>query len=348
MAKRVLITGHQGYLGSVMAPVIQAAGHDVVGLDVGYFRECTLVPDAAPVPTVRKDVRDLTPGDLEGFDAVIHLAALSNDPIGNLNPEWTEAINDHASVTLARLARAAGVERFLFSSSCIMYGVSEAADVDEESPLAPQTEYARSKVRAEAGIRQLADTHFSPTMLRNGTVYGLSPRMRFDTVFNDLVGSAVSRGRVVIHSDGTPWRPVVHVQDVARLFLTVLEAPRQLVHNQVFNAGANSLNHRVMELAEIAVATVPGCELEVVAQPGADQRTYRAAFGKFAAAFPDFRFRWTVREGAEEVRGAFQRLRLTHEQMTDRRFVRLKWLRHLLDSGRLDAELRWAPVVAAT
>ena len=222
---RVLITGHEGYIGSVMAPLFADAGHDVVGLDTGYFRDCTLLPPRAGIPTIDKDIRDLTPDDLRGFDAVVHLAALSNDPIGNLNEGWTAEINDRGSRRLAELAKAAGVRRFLFSSSCIMYGMSDAGVVDEESPLDPQTEYARSKVRSEQAIRELASDDFSPTFLRNGTVYGLSPRMRFDTVFNNLMGSAVTTGQLIIRSDGKPWRPVVHVTDVSRAFLTVAESP---------------------------------------------------------------------------------------------------------------------------
>ena len=223
--KRILITGNGGYLGSVMAPWLRSQGYEVIGLDTGYFSACTLAPDLAQIRTIRKDIRDVGAQDLAGFDAVIHLAALSNDPIGNLNAAWTRQINGEGTVRLARLAKQAGVPRFIFSSSCIMYGMSEAAVVDETAPLAPQTEYARSKVNAETALRRLADDRFSPTFCRNGTVYGLSPRMRFDTVLNNLMGCAYTTGRVVIHSDGTPWRPVVHVQDVARAFQAVLEAP---------------------------------------------------------------------------------------------------------------------------
>jgi nucleoside-diphosphate-sugar epimerase len=341
MPKRVLITGHNGYLGSVMSPCFLEAGYEVVGLDTGYFQDCTLVPDMVAIPWVRKDIRDLAPRDVEGFDAVVHLAALSNDPIGNLNAGWTDEINFRASVRLAELAKAAGVERFLFSSSCIMYGMSEAAVVTEESPLDPKTEYARSKVKSETAITQLAEAGFSPTCLRNGTIYGLSPRMRFDTVLNDLLGSAVSTGKVVVYSDGKPWRPVVHVQDVARAFVAVLEAPIAKVHNQAFNTGADSLNHQIIELAEIAVKTVPGSELMVLAQPGADQRTYKTDFGKFARTFPQFQFKWTAKEGAAELYEAFQAVGLTQDIFRDKRFTRLKWLRHLLDMGQLDRSLQW-------
>ena len=341
MAKRILITGHNGYLGSVMAPYFLAAGYSVVGLDTGYFDLCTLKPDVAEVPTVRKDIRDLVPNDLQNFDAVVHLAALSNDPIGNLNSQWTEEINFQASVRLAELAKQAGVGRFLFSSSCIMYGNSTAAVVTEDSPLDPQTDYARSKVASEQAIGKLAGEGFAPTFMRNGTVYGASPRMRFDTVLNNLVGSAVTTGKVMVYSDGKPWRPVIHVEDIARAFMVVLEAPLAEVHNQAFNIGANHLNHQILELAEIVVKTVPQSELVVVAQSDADQRTYKADFGKFARAFPTFEFKWTAKEGAQELYETFKSIGLMHDDFVDKRFTRLKWLNYLLDTGKLNNSLRW-------
>ena len=341
MRKRVLITGHKGYIGSVMAPAFVKAGYEVVGMDSGYFSACTLVPDTIDVPSVYKDIRDLCQTDLSGFNAVIHLAALSNDPIGNLDKGWTRQINYASTVRLAEYAKAAGVERFLFSSSCIMYGMSEASVVDETSPLDPRTEYARSKVLAEGALSKLAGDGFSPTFLRNGTIYGLSPRMRFDTVLNDLVGTAVATGKVVVHSDGKPWRPVVHVEDVSRAFNAILEAPIETVHNQAFNIGANKLNHQIRDLAEIVARTVPDCVLEMRPQAGADQRTYKADFSKFARTFPQFEFRWSAETGAGELARQFRALGLTSADLADKRFTRLKWLRHLLDDARLDGALRW-------
>ncbi len=344
---KVLLTGHEGYIGSMMGPALVEAGHEVTGLDTGYFTGCTLVPDQLEISAVRKDIRDLEASDVEGFEAVIHLAALSNDPIGNLNDRWTEEINFQASVRLAELAKAAGVERYLFSSSCIMYGMSEAAVVDETSPLDPKTEYARSKVKAERALSKLADDSFSPTFLRNGTVYGVSPRMRFDTVFNDLLGRATATRKVVVYGDGAPWRPVVHVKDLVRAFITALEAPRELIHNEAFNNGADHLNHQVKELARIAVEAVPGCELEVLGEPGRDKRTYKADFSKWARTFPGCEFGWGPERGAAELREAFEAIELTLEDFEDKRFTRLKWLAHLMDSAAVDGELRWSEVGTA-
>lgn len=342
LRKPVLITGHRGYIGSVLTPYLVGRGYDVFGLDTGYFNECTLGPDGMRLREIRKDIRDVEPGDLEDLYAIVHLAALSNDPIGNLNETWTAEINGEATARLAEMAREVGVRRFLFSSSCIMYGMSEAREVDETSPLDPKTEYARSKVRSEEALRELAADHFSPVYLRNGTVYGMSPRMRFDTVLNDFVGCAITTGRIVIHSDGKPWRPVVDVRDVARTIELFLEAPLHLIHNEAFNNGADHLNHQVRELAEIAAEAVPGCELEIRSDSGADQRTYKADFSKMRRTFPDFEFKWNARTGARALAEGLQAAGLTREQYEGNRFVRLRWLKHLLESGRLDQSLHWS------
>ena len=339
---RILMTGHRGYIGSVMAPYLMSQGYEIVGIDTGYYDECVFVPDPADVESIRLDVRELRPEHLDGFDAVVHLAALSNDPIGNLDERWTGEINNWASVRLAELAKSAGVRRFLFSSSCIMYGASDAAICDENAPLDPRTTYARSKVVSEESIRELADDNFSPVFLRNGTVYGPSPRMRFDTVLNNLAGGAFTTGTVTVVGDGTPWRPVVHVEDVARAFHAVLEAPVADVHNQAFNTGAEHLNHQIVELAHIVAHVVPGCEVNVLGSADADQRTYRADFSKFARSFPAFEFLWTARSGAQELIDTFVRIGLTTSIFTDPKFTRLAWLRHLLASGALDGSLRWA------
>jgi nucleoside-diphosphate-sugar epimerase len=341
---RVLVTGHTGYIGSVMAPLIRKAGHSVVGMDTGYFDRCKLFDGDDSIPMIQRDIREVERQDLEGFDAIVHLAALSNDPVGDLNERWTDEINHGGSVRLAQMAKAAGVRRLLFSSSCIMYGVSQLSVVTEESPLDPKTEYARSKVKAEQAISALASAKFSPTFLRNGTVYGPSPRMRFDTVLNNLVGAAVATGKVTVYGGGKPWRPVMHVEDVSRGFLQVLEAPVEQVHNQAFNLGADHLNQQVIQLAEITARTVPGAQLEVLNQAGADQRTYWTSFQKFAKTFPDFEFKWNAETGARDLYDTFQRLGLTQDDFNDKKFTRLKWLKHLMDTQQLDPALRWQSI----
>lgn len=339
--KKILLTGNDGYIGSVMTNHLVRQGYDVRGLDTKYFHPCLLGQEPVNIPYLEKDVRAITPSDIEGYDAIIHLAALSNDPIGNLNAGWTEDINLKATINLARIAKQAGCPRFLFASSCIMYGLSGAEWVDESSPLDPQTEYARSKVAGERALSELAGDGFSPTFIRNGTVYGLSPRMRLDTVLNNLVAAAVTTGRVIVHSDGQPWRPVIHVKDVVRTFQTYLEAPIEVVHNQAFNNGADHLNYQIRRLAEIAVEVVPGATLEIQAQASADQRTYKASFAKFARTFPDFRFEWTPETGARELADAFRAVNLTREDVESGRYVRLQWLQQMMRSGKLDDELRW-------
>lgn len=341
MGTRVFVTGHRGYIGSVLVTHLLEAGYEVTGVDTDYYQGCTLSPEPGSVPWIRKDIRDISPHDLEGLDVLIHLAALSNDPVGNLNSAWTEEINYLASARLATSARSAGVRRFLFASSCIMYGMSQADVATEDTPLDPRTAYARSKVLSEQAIAALADDGFSPTFLRNGTVYGASPRMRFDTVLNNLVGSALAVGEVLVQSDGSPWRPVVHIRDVARAFVTILQAPTAAVHNQAFNVGSNHLNQTILELARISADIVPGCRLRVLAEPDADQRTYRADFSKFARTFPGFSFTFDPKGGARDLYETLVGLGLTREMFLDRRFSRIRWLRHLLESHALDYSLRW-------
>ena len=341
MPYRVLVTGHNGYIGSVLSPWLKSQGHKVRGLDIGYFRDCSLYDDDQGQERWC-DVRDLTADLFQDVDAVVHLAALSNDPIGNLSEAWTKDINLDGTIKVAEMAKAAGVRRFLFSSSCIMYGSADAGEVDEHSPLDPKTEYARSKVAAEAALADLADDTFSPVFIRNGTVYGLSPRMRLDTVLNNLVAQAVVSKQVVLYSKGTQWRPVVHVKDLVRTFQLFLEAPTELVHNQAFNNGAGHLNHTILELAEIVAEVVPGTQVEIRAEKGADERTYRAKFSKFANAFPAFSFNWTPKSGAKELYTELCRIGFSSEHLEGDHFVRLRWLKHLLDSRHLTSELRWA------
>jgi nucleoside-diphosphate-sugar epimerase len=337
---RILVTGHKGYIGSVLTPMLVERGFDVVGLDAGLYDGCSFVPDATRVAEMARDIRDIDTDDLLGFDAIIHLAALSNDPLGNLSRDLTEQINFAATARLGALARDAGVRRFLFSSSCIMYGLSTLQTVDETAPLAPQTTYAESKVAAERALGALANRTFSPVFLRNGTVYGVSPRMRFDTVFNSLMGSGFTTRHVDVFSDGTPWRPVIHVEDVSRAFIALLDAPLEVVHNQAFNVGADTLNHQVSELAEAVRGAIAGCDVCYLGQPDADQRTYRASFARIARLVPEFQVRWDIHSAAARMRDEFDRVGLTHAMFRDPRFTRLAWIKRSRDEGRLDEQLR--------
>jgi nucleoside-diphosphate-sugar epimerase len=339
---RVLVTGHEGYIGSVAVPMLQAAGHDVVGLDTAYYAGCDLYDPALAVPSLRRDVRDVEAGDLDGFDAVLHLAGLSNDPLGDLDPELTFEINHLASVRIAELAREAGVERFIFASSCSMYGASGSdAPVDESAPLQPLTAYAESKVRSEKDISALATDDFSPVFMRNATVYGVSPRLRIDLVLNNLVGWAYTTGVVRVLSDGTPWRPLLHVRDLASAAVAILAAPRDLVHNEPFNIGRDLENYRVKELAEIVRDAVTGSTLEIGTQSSPDARSYRVDFGKFHRTFPDAGLSWTAAKGADELLAAYIEAGLRREQLEDESFTRLRRLRAHLDAGELDSSLRW-------
>ncbi|MEN3534867.1 NAD(P)-dependent oxidoreductase [Microbispora sp. ZYX-F-249] len=337
---RLLLTGHQGYLGTVMAPVLAEAGHEVVGLDSGLFADCVLGPPPADPETYAVDLRDVRPEHLEGFDAVVHLAALSNDPLGSLAPELTYDINHYASSRLARLARDAGVRRFLYASTCSVYGASGGDDLlDEDAPLRPVTPYAESKVRVEDDLTALADDDFTPVFMRNATAFGFSPRLRADIVLNNLVGHACLSGEVRVLSDGTPWRPLVHARDIAEAFAAALTAPREAVHAKAFNVGTERNNLTVAEIAAEVVEAVPGAALVITGEAGADPRSYRVDFSRIRAALPGYEARWSVKDGAVELVDAYREYGLTREDF-ERRFTRLARLSDRREAGAVDSSLR--------
>src|ERR1700722_11656000 len=338
---RVLLTGHKGYIGAVAGPVLRSAGHDVVGLDSDLYANCDFGDASSDIPEIRKDLREITKANLKGFDAVVHLAALSNDPVGNLNPQLTYDINHLAPVTLAKLAKAAGVKRFVFASSCSTYGAAGDDFLDETSALNPVTPYGESKVLVERDIVPLASDTFTPTYMRNATAYGASPRLRLDIVLNDLVASALTTGLVYMKSDGTPWRPIVHIRDIIAAVVAVLDAPRETVHNQTFNVGRNEENFRIRELADIVAETVPGCRVEYAPGGGPDLRCYRVNFDKINRLIPAFCPQWTARRGAQELYDAYRRVGLTLADTEQGRYVRINEIRRLQLAGKLDADLHW-------
>lgn len=337
---RVLVTGHNGYIGTILTPLLQAAGHEVVGLDSDLFEQSTF-SEVPVVPSIHKDVRDVQIEDLAGIDAVMHLAGLSNDPLGDLNPALTYDINHAASVRLAKLAKDAGISRFIFSSSCSTYGASGDDMLDENADFNPVTPYGKSKVMVEQDVAPLADDTFSPTYLRNATAYGVSPRLRFDLVLNNLVAWALTTGQIYMKSDGTPWRPIVHIEDISRAFLAVLEAPRELVHNQAFNVGRTTENYRISELAEIVHDVVPNCRIEYADGAGPDKRCYRVDCSLIGDVLPNFEPQWDARRGAQELYDAYRQVDLRVEDFEGPRYKRIDHIKHLISSGQLDTSLRW-------
>jgi nucleoside-diphosphate-sugar epimerase len=338
---RVLLTGHKGYIGSCLVPLLLNEGFEVTGLDSDLFRECTFDGELVQVPEIVKDVRDVTHRDVEGHDAVIHLAGLSNDPLGDYDPSLTDELNCRASIRLAHIAREVGVRRFVFASSCSNYGSAGDQFLTEEADFNPVTPYGESKVNVERAVSQLADRNFSPTFLRASTAYGLSPRIRFDLVVNNLTAWALTTGRVYLKSDGSPWRPIVHVEDIGRAYVATVKAPIELIHNRAFNVGTSTENYQIREIAKIVESIVPRCRVDFAPDAGPDKRNYRVDCNLIARTLHDFKPQWTARRGVEQLYEAFMRVGLTLEDFEGERFKRIAHVKKLIASGHIDARLRW-------
>jgi nucleoside-diphosphate-sugar epimerase len=338
---KVLVTGNKGFIGTAMVPTLLEEGFEVTGLDTDLYRYCTYGDEPLEVPTINKDVRDVTAEDLRGFDAVVHLAALSNDPLGNINADLTYDINYHASVKVAELAREVGVSRFIFASSCSMYGKAGDDILDETADFNPVTPYAKSKVLVERDVSQMAADSFSPVFLRNATAYGVSPRIRFDLVINNLVAWAFTTGKILLKSDGTPWRPLVHIDDIIQAVVCSLKADREVIHNLAVNVGSNEENYQMRDLADFVKATVPDCDIEYADGAGPDPRCYRVNFDKIHKVFPEFKTRWTARAGVEECYQSYLKFGLKIDDYEGVKFKRVAHILDLIEKGRLDNNLVW-------
>ncbi len=338
---RVLVSGHGGYIGTVLVPMLQERGHEVAGLDTNYFGRCLFTGELPQLEAVTKDIRDIDAADVAGFEAIIHLAGLSNDPLGDYRPHLTEDINETAAIKLARLAKEAGAQRFLFASSCSNYGAGGADFLDENAAFNPVTPYGVSKAKVEAALHELADTHFTPTYLRASTAYGVSPLLRFDLVINNLTAWAFTTGLVYLKSDGTPWRPVVHVEDIASSYIAALEAPRETVHDRAFNVGTTTENYQIRELAEIVRDIVPGCRIEYAPDAGPDMRCYRVDCNRIARELHGFKPQWTARRGVQQLYDVYKQVGLTLEEFEGERYMRIAHVKKLVSDGLLDEDLRW-------
>jgi len=338
---KVLVTGHKGYIGTVMVPMLLKEGFDVVGMDTDLYRSCTYGEQLVDVPTIDKDVRDVVVDDVKGYDAIVHLAALSNDPLGNINPDLTYDINYHASVRMAEAARSAGVRRFVFSSSCSMYGKAGDEILDESADFNPVTAYAKSKVYVERDVSQMADDNFSPVFMRNSTAYGVSPRIRFDLVINNLVAWAMTTGRILMKSDGSPWRPLVHIEDITQAVICALKAPQETVHNLAVNVGSNDENYQMRDLAQFVKETVPNCEIDYADGAGPDTRCYRVNFDKIHRVFPDFKTNWNAKKGVEQCYESYLKHGLNKDDYEGIKYKRIAHIMNLIADGKLDSELRW-------